>query len=168
MKKLIAIGAAVALFLVSAVPAMAATTQDVTVTADPIFISISNSPNTYDFGAVATSSTPSTTGDYFTIDNTSDVATNIAISVTTATWSSTGNAWTHSDTATAGADTAGLQAGTGDTNDIIVKNASPNNLVSSLAADTDYTWNMQLIAPTSFTDGVQKSIVVRLTATAAS
>ncbi len=167
MKKLIAIGAVVALLIISAVPAMAATTQDVTVTADPIFVSISNSPNTYDFGAVATSSTPSTTSNYFTIDNTSDVATNISISVTTAAWSG-GAGWTHSDTATAGVDTAGLKSGTGGTNDIIVKNASPNNLVSSLAADTDYTWNMQLITPTSFTDGVQKLIVVRLTATAAS
>lgn len=166
MKKLF-IGVAIAvLLLFSVVPAMADTSQDVTVTATPTYISIANTPTSYDFGVVAASSTPATTSGYFSIDSTSTVITNIAIAVTTTSWSG-GVGWTHSDTATAGADTAGLQAGTGGTNDIIVKNASPNNLVSSLAADTDYSWNLQLIAPTSFSDGAEKTIIVRLTATAA-
>jgi hypothetical protein len=167
MKKgFITILAVMALMLAMVVPVMADTTQDVTVTATPSYMGIANAPSTYSFGVVAASSTTSTPSNHFTITNTSSIATNIAISVTTATWSG-GVGWTHSDTATAAADTAGLKAGTADTNGIIVKNASPNNLVASLAANTDYSWNMQLVAPTSFTDGVQKSITVRLTATAA-
>jgi hypothetical protein len=154
-----------------ALPMAAATTQDVTVTATPSFIGISNSANSYNFGAVSPSSTPSSAVDYFTVTNSSTVSINVAISVTAASWSG-GAGWTHSDTATAGADTAGLLANPDDvggwgTGDVIIKNASPNNIKASLAASTNFDWGIKLVAPTSFTDGVEKSITVRLTATAA-
>jgi len=168
MRKII-VAAVLALMLVAsaAVPVFALTTQDVTVTATPSFISITNSQSTYGFGVVVVDTTPTTATDWSTITNSSSVSTDIEISVTTATWSG-GVTWTHSDTATKGADTAGLKAGTGGVNDIIVKFATPNDLVSSLAAGTPYSWNLQLIAPSSFTDGVQKQIIVRLTAVEAS
>ncbi|MBA7701764.1 hypothetical protein ES703_110510 [subsurface metagenome] len=166
-KAILSVALALMLLVVFAVPIFAATSQDVTVNATPSFISISNSQSTYNFGVVVAGTTPTTATDWSTITNSSSVSTDIEISVTTATWSG-GVTWTHSDTATAGEDTAGLKAGTGGTNDIIVKFASPNDLVSALGAGTPYDWNLQLIAPSSFTDGVQKEIVVRLTAVEAS
>jgi hypothetical protein len=149
-----------------AAPAMALTTADVTVTATPSYISISVLPTTNDFGVVAASSTPSTTTTYFTIDNNSSVVTDQTIAVTTTTWSG-GVTWTHSDTCTPGADTAGLMAnkgGTWGTGDIIVKNASPNPIAENQPATTDYSFGLKLYAPTSFSDGVQKQIIVRVTA----
>ena len=170
MKKLlISIATALILLVVLAVPAMAATEQDVTITATPAFVSISNTPTSYGFGTVQTSSTPSTITTYFSVDNTSSVSINCTVSVTTSTWSG-GVTWAHSDTATPGADTAGLKVnvgGTWGTGDIIVKYSSPNNIVTGQAANTDWQWGIKLWAPTSFGDGVQKQIIVRLTASAA-
>src|SRR3972149_7043271 len=128
---------------------------------------ITVSPTSYGFGIVDVSSTSNTTTSYFTIDNTSTMQTDQTISVTTTTWSG-GVTWTHSDTATAGANTAGLKAnkgGTWGTGDVIVKNASPNFIAENQAASTDYSFGLSLITPTSHSDGVQKTIVVRITAT---
>ena len=130
---------------------------------DPV---ITVSPTSYDFGVVTESSTPSTSTTYFTIDNTSSMQTDQTISVTTSTWSG-GVTWTHDDTATPGTNTAGMLAnkgGTWGTGDVIVKNASPNFIAENQAANTDYSFGLKLIAPTVFTDGVQKTIVVRVTA----
>ncbi len=130
--------------------------------------SITVSPTTYDFGTVTESSTTNTTTTYFTIDNTSTMQTDQTISVTTANWTSAGVPWVHSDNATAGVDTAGLKAnkaGTWGTGDIIIKyNATWNDIATNQAANTDYQFGLSLIAPSSFTDGVQKTIIVRVTA----
>ena len=126
-------------------------------------------PSSYNFGVVQASSTPSTVTNYFTIDNTSTMITNNTVSVTTATWSG-GVTWTHSDTATAGVNTAGLLAnknGTWGVSDVIVKYDTPNTLAASQAASTDWYFGLKLITPTSFTDGVQKQIITRITASAA-
>ena len=166
---LVSLALALVLVLSFSVPALANPNADVTVTATPTYVSITVSPTTYDFGVVTDSATPSTTTTYFTITNSSSVATNNTIAVTTATWSG-GVAWTHSDTATAGADTAGMKAnkgGTWGTGDVIVKYASPEILAASQTANTDWSFGLKLLAPTSFSDGVQKSIIVRITATKA-
>ena len=149
------------------VPVFAATTADVSVNATPAYVSITVSPTSYGFGVVAAGATPSTTTAYFTIDNTSTVVTNQTISVTTSTWSG-GATWTHSDTATAGIDTAGLKSNKGGTwgaGDVTVKYASPLKIATDQAATTDYSFGLKLIAPTEFTDGVLKEITVRVTAT---
>jgi len=150
--------------------AFALTTADVTVTATPSYVSITliPGPTTWPIGVVTEGSTPSTTTSYFTIDNASTVQTDQTISVTTATWSG-GVTWTHSDTCTPGTDTAGLKAnkgGTWGTSDIIVKNASPNFIAENQAATTDYSFGLKLWAPTLFGDGVEKQIIVRITAVA--
>jgi len=127
---------------------------------------ITVSPTTYNFGVVTESSTPSTTTSYFTITNTSTMITNNTVSVTTTAWSG-GVTWTHSDTATPGANTAGLKAnknGTWGTGDVVVKYTSPNVLAASQPANTNWNFGLKLWTPTSFTDGVQKQIVVRVTA----
>lgn len=131
--------------------------------------SITVDPITYNFGVVAESSTPSTITTYFTITNASTIQTDQTISVTTNTWSG-GVTWTHSDTATPGVNTAGLLAnkgGTWGTGDVIIKyNATWNYIAENQAANTNYSFGLKLIAPTSFTDGVQKQIIVRITAVA--
>ena len=156
----------VVMVLGMAVPTLAATTDDITVTATPAYVAISANQSSYDFGVVAASATPSTAEDWCTIDNTSTVQTDQTISVTTNSWAG-GVTWTHSDTATAGADTAGLKSNKGGTwgvGDVIVKFDTPNYIAENQAATTDYAFGLQLIAPSSFTDGVEKTITVRISA----
>lgn len=129
---------------------------------------ISVSPTTYSFGTVQPSSTTNTTTSYFTITNSSTIQTDQTISVTTSNWSG-GNQWTHSDTATQGADTAGLKSnrgGTWGTGDVIVKYSSPNYIYENCPASTNYSFGLGLWAPTSFSDGVVKTITVRISAAA--
>ena len=129
---------------------------------------ITVSPTFYDFGVVAESTTPYTSTSYFTIDNTSGMQTDQTIGVTSSSWSG-GVTWTHSDTATPGANQAGLLAnkeGTWGVGDVIVKYDTPNYIAENQPADTDYSFGLKLIAPTSFGDGVEKAIVVRVSAAA--
>lgn len=171
MKKLLRALVALTLALVS-LPVgsiLAATTADVSVTATPAFVSISVSPDNYGYGVVSASATPSTTTSYFTITNSSTVVTDNTIAVTTATWAG-GVTWTHSDTATPGSDTVGLSSNKGGTwgvGDVIVKYNSPNILADDQAATTNWSFGLKLYAPTAFTDGVQKSVTVRVSASAA-
>jgi len=172
MRKLLAILVAVALVLSVSGTAIAATTADITVNATPEFISVAMAAgnDTYDFGVVSASSTPSTATDYFNVENSSSVVTDNTISVTTSSWSG-GVTWTHSDTCTPGEDTAGLKAnqdGTWGVGDVILKNSDPNILADDQAATTNWAFGLKLWAPTSFTDGVEKEITVRVTAAAAS
>lgn len=157
-----------ALFFGYAAPVSAATDADVTVTATPEYIAISDNVSAYDFGVVSASSTSNTSTSYVGITNGSSVQTDITISVTGATWTG-GVAWTHSDTATPGADTVGLlsnRGGSWGTGDVIVKNASPNYIYENCAALTDFDYGIGLHAPTSFSDGVEKSNTLRVTAAA--
>lgn len=146
-------------------PAMAATTQDVTVTFTPSFLSFSNSPTTWNIGSVSTSTNYTTGTDYFTIVNTSSVSANITISTVNATWTGVGVASTHSDTATAGADTVGMtaSAGTG-AYDTIVKSAAVwNKLWTDLGAGVGDDWELKFVSATSYTDGNNKGNAIRLT-----
>jgi len=140
------------------------TTADVTINATPSYISISNSPSTYAFGALAESATANTTTSYFTVTNGSSVTTNTTIQVTGSTWTG-GTAWTHSDTATPGADTVGLKASknTGAYDVIVKASAAFEVLAPNQAATTNFQWELKIYAPTSFSDGVIKSNTVRLT-----
>ena len=152
--------------LLIALPVMAGTTGDIVVSATPQPVSISLSPTTYDFGSCEPSSTPSSVTNYFTVDNNSGIVTNNTVSVTSSSWAG-GVGWAHSDTATAGADTAGIKANKGGTwgaGDVIVKYASPNALASSQAANSDWSFGLKLWSPTSMSDTAQKSITVRITA----
>jgi hypothetical protein len=164
--KLLGILLAIALVLLTPIQAFAATTADVTVTATGAYVAIAVDIGSKDFGTVDASSTPSTTTSYFTIDNTSTVQTDQTIGVTTATWAG-GVTWAHAEDAVPGANMAGLKANKGGTwgvGDIIVKYSSPNYIAENQAATTDYSFGLKLWSPTSFTDGVQKTITVRVTA----
>ena len=169
MKKyILSIVLALILVLTLAAPALADTTADVTVTATPAYVAIADDQASHDFGVVAASSTPSTATDWCGITNTSTVQTDITISVTTATWSG-GVTWTHSDTCTPGENTAGMKANRGGTwgvGDVIIKNGSPEYIYENCPALTDFDYGIKLWAPTSFTDGVEKTITVRVSAAA--
>ena len=169
MKKLVITLVVGALLLGLAAPAMAATSQDVTVTATPSFISISNSPGSSDFGVITASSTPNTGTGNFTVTNTSTVATDITIGCNG--WSGGGTPWTYG---AAGADTAqlrasGTQGGVGGstgagTYDLIVPNGSTVLLCDALAASTGFAWELQLDTPTSFGHGDEQTTTVTITA----
>lgn len=157
--------AALLLMLLPAMGVLAATSQDVAVNATPAYVTISNSPDNYGFGVVETSTNYSTSQAYFTITNGSSVNIDITIGCN-ATWAG-GNTWTHDDTGTPGSTTAALYASPDtDAFDIIVKNAAPNDLVAALGAGTPQDWELRLMAPTVFDDGVLKTNTVTLTATA--
>lgn len=144
-------------------PVFAATTADVAVNATPAYVSISNAPIDYGFGTVAVSTNYSTSQGYFTVTDSSTVNIDVAVSCNT-TWAG-GVTWTHDDTGTPGVDTAALYCSP-NTNafDIVVKNTSPNDLVSNNSGNID--WELRLMAPTVFGDGVLKTNTVTLTATA--
>lgn len=156
------------LVLVVASPALALTTADVDVTATPAYVTISCNQTVYNFAVVAASSTPSTTTAWATITNGSTVQTDQTIGVTTATWAG-GVTWTHSDTNTPGENTAGMvtnRGGTWGVSDVIIKYDTPNYIYENCPASTGYSFGLKLYAPTSFTDGVEKSITVRVSAAA--
>jgi TRAP-type uncharacterized transport system fused permease subunit len=167
--QLISLAVIISILIIPSLPVFAATTADVTVTATPSFISIAVDNSTMAFGVVAVSSNYSSANtSSFTIDNLSSIQTDQTIAVTTANWSG-GTQWVNSNTATPGADTAALWANKGgawETGDIIIKSTAPNDVATNQAATTDYSFGLRLGTPTSFTDGVAKSITVRVTAAA--
>lgn len=157
------------LLLLIAIPAIAATTADVTVTATPAFIAITDNATSYDFGVVAASSTTNSSVDYVNVDNTATtVQTDVTIAVT-GDWTG-GVGWTHDNIGNPGADTAGMYANdtTWGTGDVIVETlaGSPNDIYTNLPASTNFSYGISLKAPTSFTDGVQKTNTVRVTSAA--
>lgn len=125
---------------------------------------ISNLPISQDFGAVSENGTYETGLTYFTVTNNSSGAVTITIKAIDFTG---GAGWALSDTATPGANTAGLKAGLegGDYTIIVKKTETFNTLVTGLAAEGTQKWGLKLYTPTTFSDGVQKSTTVTLTAT---
>jgi len=166
MKRRLLIMVATAMLAVSAfvVPMSAATTQDITVTATPTFISIVVDNLTMDFGAVAASSTPNSTTDYFTITNSSTVITDITLTALTG-WDGGANDWSWG---AAGEDTGKLaaSAGTGTYSVDIAAVDTPYEIIDSLAATTNDSFELQLVAPSSFTYGNEQTVVVRVTSAA--
>ena len=127
---------------------------------------ISNSPDTYDFGIVQMSATPSTGLMQFTLNNSSVYAINVSISAGDMVGDSN---WILSNTATPGADTFGLKAGLeGGSYSVIVKKTVPYNvLVSNMPVSSTQKWGIQFVSPTSTSDGSTKSTSISLTVTVA-
>jgi len=128
--------------------------------------SIINTPDNYPFGTVAESSTTETGLTHFTVTNNSAFAVNITISGTDMTG---GTTWTLSNDGSAGNMIYGLNAGLGggSYNVVVRRDPAYNTLVSGLAGgETTQQWGLQLLAPTTMSDGASKSGTVTLTATA--
>lgn len=165
--RLLSILLALVLALLFPMAVYAATTSTVTVTFTSTSIVLgTTTPDTWAAGNIADSGTAETATGYFSTDNTSNVATDVTIGVENATWIG-GSAYTHAEDGNPGAATVGLKASpnTGAFN-IVVKNATPNNLVASQAANTDILWEAKLWAPTSGANTDEKSNKIILTATA--
>ena len=172
MKRLIiSVVMALMLALVPASGALAATSQDVTVTATPSYVSIANSHADFDFGVITASSTENTTTGYFTLTNTSTVVTDITLVCDG--WDGGANDWTYD---AAGADTGRLKAsgtngGTGGSTgagayDKVIPSSGSVLLADDLTATTNVAWEMLLEAPTSFSYGNEQTTHVTVTATA--
>jgi len=162
---LVSIILAFLLVAVWVVPVLGATDADVTVTYTVEYLAITDNTTTVAFGTIAASATPYTPTDYIAITNDSSVQVDATISVTGSTWTG-GTAHTHSDTATPGANTVGLKTNRGGTwgvGDIVVKYDTPNYIYENCAAGVDFAYGLKLYAPTSTSDGVQKSNTVRIT-----
>lgn len=144
-----------------------ATTADVTITVTPALIEVSDNVSSIDFGTLNVGATSNTSTDFVGITNTSNIQTDQTIAVTGNTWTGGATPWTHSDTATAGADTAGLysnRGGTWGSGDVIVKYSSPNYIYEDCPATTDYDYGLSMIMPTSSTVYDQKTNTVRIEA----
>jgi len=126
---------------------------------------IGSGPDTIDFGSLDEGATEVTGLDYFTLVNNSGFAVDVFIKGTDMTG---GVTWALADNGIPGADIVALKAGLeGDAYNIIVKKtAAFNELVGGLADAASQKWGLQIQAPTSFSDGVEKSGTVTLTAVA--
>lgn len=163
MKKkfLLSLILALVLVLSLAMPVLAATSDDVTVTATPSYISIDNDPAVFDFATVDESGTPNTTTGWFTITNDSTV--NITVSIGCNGWSGT-TPWTYG---AAGADTGQLKASDNDgLYDVTVPNGSTAELHTTGTPGTNVQWELQLDCPTSFTHGYEQTTTVTVSAAA--
>jgi len=154
MKFLISVLAAVSLIVIG-VPVLKVNAQD-----------ISNSPDNYPFGTLSEGSITETGLTHFTVTNNS--ASNVTITIGGSDMTSSGDTWTLSDDASVGPNTYGLRAGLegdGSYAIIVKKNGPYEPLVSNLASMDIQKWGLELLSPTSFSDGALKSGIVTLTAT---
>ncbi len=134
-----------------------AATQQETITGT---IAITNTPGSYAFGVINLGSTNSTGLTYFTVTNTGNIVVTVTIVATNMTG---GVTWTLASST--GPNQYALRAGISGSYSVTVT-ASAAILVTTLDAGASQTWGLQLLAPTSFTDGVSKSGTVTLSATA--
>ena len=169
-KTLIAILLALALVVVPAAGVLADTTADVTVTATPGWVSITNLPIDYDFDVVLAGIDEQTTNGYFTITNDSTVAMDINIQCDGWTGTPT-NSWTYG---TPDEDQGQLKAssanggvgGSGGVGlfDVVIPEGVDALLCDAVVTTTDPTWELQLDAPSSFTYVDVQETTVTLTA----
>lgn len=178
LRILIPLIAALVMVLGGTLPAFAAATADVTVTATPEYLSItiSNSPNTWAIGAIAEATTVYWTADTLvpaeplvdgdmkeTITNAGSVTSDVNIKC--AAGFTGGVGWTMSADETPGANEVNLRAGiTGMANLAAMKQVitTDTELIDSLAAAGTMMFCLILETGT-FGDGVAKSGTVTLT-----
>jgi len=124
---------------------------------------ISNDPGSYAFGTLDASSSCQTSLDYFTLTNNSGYDVRITIRGSDMTGGSVN--WTLSDTATPGEDTYGLRAGLKGGSFNITVTKTDTTLIGNLTDNYSQQWGLELLAPTSFSDNVEKSGNITLIAT---
>ena len=177
-KAILSIALALMLLVVFAVPIFAATTADVTITATPTYIALTNSEASWPVGTVVASTAywwtadtnppaePFVDGDMkSTITNTGSVAEDIDIKVAAFTG---GDGWAISTDDTPVEGEISIRAGvTGTANEAAMVQVITTDveLTGSLASLGTIMWCMEMETPASFTDGVAKSGTVTLTAT---
>lgn len=191
MKKLI-LGIALALMLmvVSVVPAFADTSQDVTVTGTPAYISIANAPTTWTIndltgdglidigteywsnplGDTTSPSDPVVDGECrFTITNSSTVITDLTVNFIHFTG---GDAMQNSGTGDGGVGTFGAYSYctgmTYSTGKVIADNSGSSAMKEDLAAETNIKWGVSCDTQTdAWTSGSDMTSTITITATEA-
>lgn len=174
-KLLLSLVTAILAFGAFALPMSAGTSADVTITATPTFLSITNSEATWTLGAITAASTyywtadglvaaePLVDGDMkATITNAGSVLCDVNIKCANFTG---GVGWTLSADETPAANEINLRAGiTGMANRAAMKQVTNADieLIDSLAASGTMMWCMELETGT-FTDGAGKTGVATLT-----
>lgn len=139
--------------------ALAATSDTVDINATPSYISISIGNNTFDFGIVTASSTPNSGTGWFVVTNDSTVNINSTIQCTS-TWEGGTNDWTYG---AAGEDTAQLKASDGDgAYDITVQTGSAVWLNTTSTEGENWSFELQLEAPSSFTYGNEQTAEITI------
>jgi len=144
--------------------ALAATTQGVTISATPTFISIALNTSTYNFSMVAAGVDEDTASGLFGVTDTSMVIVNTTIQCN-ATWTG-GAGWTWG---AAAEDTGKIAAsnGTGAFDVDIAATSTEYELNTGDAAGADFVFELRLVAPTAFTYGDAQTCQLKLTAAAA-
>ena len=162
-KTLLAILLALALVVIPVGSALAANTADVTVTATPGWVSITNSEVSFNFGIVTAGTTPNTGTGWSTITNSSTVAMDINIKCDGWSPVSGTNSWTYG---VAGVDQARLAASDGDgAYDVVIAAINTDYLLcDGVAVSVNPTWELELEAPSSFTHVDEQETTVTLTA----
>ena len=178
-KAILSIVLALMLLVVFAVPIFADTTQDVTITATPTYIALTNSEASWPVGTVIASTAYWWTADgnapapepfeaddmKSTITNTGSVAEDIDIKVAAFTG---GDGWTISTDDTPVEGEISIRAGVTATENeaaMVQVITTDTELTGSLASLGTIKWCMEMETPASFTDGVLKTGIVTLTAT---
>lgn len=191
--KLLAVVLAVVLCIGMGIPALAATSQDVTVTATPAFIAIANDPGTWtvnDLVGVGTKgvmvvdtvyysnplgdctipSDPVVDGECrFTITNTSSIITDLTVNFPN---HAGGDASTNSDLGTNDTTKFGAYSYctgmTYSTGKVIAKTAASDPMKENLAATTNIKWGLTYESQSNaWTSGTSMTSTVTITATAA-
>ncbi len=144
--------------------AIAANTATVTITATPNYVAITDNATSYDFGGVAESATPVTGTSYVTITNGSSVQTDQSINIA-GNWTG-GAGWVHNDAGAAGDNISALKASRGTGLYTITVTVAGVYIYENCPASENYSYELKLLAPTVFYDGVQKSNTITITAVA--
>jgi hypothetical protein len=150
MKVVISLLAAFIL-IVAGVPVLKVNAQD-----------ILNSPSNYAFGTLNVSSSCQTGLAHFTVYNNSGYDVKITIRGNDMTG---GVTWTLSENAVPGTDICGLKAGLNGESYNITVTKTDTILIGNLTDNSSQQWGLELLSPTSFSDGIEKSGNVTLTAT---
>ena len=172
---------ALALMVVPISGALAADFAEVSITATPSYVSITNTEASWAVGSVAVSTAYWWTADgnapdpepfeaadmKSTITNTGSVAEDVGIKVAAF---SGGDGWTISTDDSPAEGENSLRAGiTGTTNEAAMVQVITTNtsLTTSLGSSSTIKWCMEMETAASFADGAEKTGVVTITATAA-
>jgi hypothetical protein len=167
------------LALLVTLPAMAAETADVTVTADPDWVSISNSPGGLSLGAVDASSThwANGTAPSFPLDDSNctytlvnDGSPTIDVDIAGANLTGAGGyQWTLGNSTGANQYVVRVGiAGTDSLGNMTILDLPGQEMISDLTTGNYTRWEMVLYAPSSFTSDAAVSGTITLTAREAS
>ena len=188
-KLLLAIVMSLLLVILPVSVALAQGSDTVTVTATPSFLGISNSPSAWTLNDITGDGTISenttyyanplgdttapagatvATGEcYFTITNTSSVPTNVVVNISD--FSGGSDPMTNSNAGTAGLTSFGAYSwydGMTYSSKVVAASSGSSNLYSSLAANTDLNWGMEITTQESeWTGGTSSTATITVTVT---